>query len=138
MSILQPPRNLQHKVHYLLDRKGRFEILEFPPRIRHHDQKFLASQAMLDAGYTALFHFHYHVQRFRNDDYAGPGFGDVNYADNTRANCLVLTSVRRGALNVDFYRHGRVLVDLGVIEASGRTARGGGGGDAADRGASGA
>jgi hypothetical protein len=107
-----------------LDAKGRFEILEFPPRIRQHDQKFLAPQAMLDAGYTALFHFHLHVQAYRNTEYAGPGYGDVNYADNTRANCLVFTFVRRDALNVDFYRHGRVLVDLGTIERAGSTARG--------------
>ena len=99
-----------------LDAEGRFEILEFPPRIRDHDQKFIASQAMLDTAYTSIFHFHFHVQRTRNEDFAGPGFGDVNYADNTRANCLVFTSVGRGRLNVDFYRHGRVVVDLGVIE----------------------
>ena len=99
-----------------LDRKGRFEILEFLPRVREHDQKFNAPQAMFDAAYTALAHFHYHVQRRRNGDYAGPGFGDVNYADNTRANCLVFTSVRDGVMNVDFYRHGRVMVDLGTIE----------------------
>ena len=70
---------------------------------------------MLAAAYPSLFHFHMHVQRHRNGDFAGPGFGDVNYADNTRANCLVFTFVRGDAMNVDFYRHGRVLVDLGVI-----------------------
>jgi hypothetical protein len=99
-----------------LDRKGRFEVLEYPPRIRHHDQKFIASQAMFDAGYTALFHFHYHVQRSRNEEFAGPGLGDARYAENTRVNCLVLTSVNEDRLNVDFYRHGRVVVDLGTIE----------------------
>ena len=98
-----------------LDEKGRFEILEFPPKVRQHDQKFIASQEMLDAAYTSLFHFHLHVQRHRNADYAGPGFGDVNYADNTRANCLVFTFVSKDAMNVDYYRHGRVLVDLGEI-----------------------
>ncbi len=98
-----------------LDEKGRFEVLEYPPRIRHHDQKFIASQDMLDAAYVSLFHFHYHVQRYRNAEYAGPGFGDVNYADNTRANCLVFTFVAKDRMNVDYYRHGRVLVDLGEI-----------------------
>ncbi|MDY7109299.1 MAG: hypothetical protein SYC29_11755 [Planctomycetota bacterium] len=98
-----------------LDERGRFEILEFPPRIRQHDQKFIASQAMLDAAYTSLFHFHMHVQRHWNRQYAGPGFGDVNYADNTRANCLVFTFVAEDAMNVDYYRHGRVMVDLGEI-----------------------
>jgi hypothetical protein len=100
-----------------LDEKGRYQILEFPPRMRQHDQKFIAPQAMFDAGYTALFHFHLHVQRQRNQDYAGPGLGDENYADNTRANCLVFTSVGEGRLNVDYYRHGGVVVDLGVAES---------------------
>lgn len=98
-----------------LDDAGRFEIREFVPRVREHDRKFLASQAMMDAGYTALFHFHLHVQRERNGEYAGPGFGDVNYAQNTRTNCLVFTSVRADVLNADFYRHDRILVDLGEV-----------------------
>ena len=98
-----------------LDSKNRFEILEFEPVIREHDQKFIASQEMLDAAYTAIFHFHMHVQYERNDRFAGPGYGDSNYADNTRANCLVLTSVGARKMNVDFYRHNRVVVDLGDI-----------------------
>jgi hypothetical protein len=98
-----------------LDPKGRFELLEFPPRIRRHDHMFMAPQEMMDAAYTGLFHFHYHVQNYRNAEYASPGFGDINYADNTRANCLLFTFVNRETLNVDFYRHGRVIVDLGEI-----------------------
>lgn len=98
-----------------LDSRDRFEIREFVPVIRYHDNRFEASQAMLDAGYTSIFHFHLHVQNERNDKYAGPSFGDVNYADNTRANCLVFTSINRDTLNVDFYRHGRVIVDLGEV-----------------------
>ena len=99
-----------------LDEKGRFEILEFPPRFRRHDNEFIASQAMLDAAYTALFHFHNHAQRYTNNDHAGPGIGDVQYADNTRANCLVFTFVNKDTLNVDFYRHDRVIVDLGEVK----------------------
>jgi hypothetical protein len=37
------------------------------------------------------------------------------YADNTRANCLVFTFVDENTMNLDFYRHDGVLVDLGVI-----------------------
>ncbi len=99
-----------------LDSIGQFELVEFPPRIRHHDHKFLAPQEMFDAAYTSLFHFHYHVQRIRNTEFTGPGLGDINYADNTRANCLVFTSVGRDTLNMDFYRHGRVVVDLGEVK----------------------
>lgn len=99
-----------------LDKQGRFEILEFKPKIRHHNRKFLASQEMFDAAYTALFHFHFHAQEYRNGDHAGPGMGDKNYANNTRANCLVLTFVNKDTMNVDYYRHSSVVVDLGTIE----------------------
>ncbi|MBT4767674.1 MAG: hypothetical protein HOO04_04880 [Phycisphaerae bacterium] len=98
-----------------LDANGRFNIREFPPRMRVHDRRFEAPQDMFDAGYTGLFHFHYHVQKHRNGTHAGPGSGDMAYADNTRANCLVFTFVNENTLNVDFYRHDGVLVDLGVI-----------------------
>jgi hypothetical protein len=99
-----------------LDDRNRFEILEFPPRIREHDAKFIASQEMFNASYDALFHFHYHAQRRRNSDYAGPGMGDGEYANHARANCLVLTFVSEDRLNVDYYRHDDVVVDLGVID----------------------
>ncbi|MHC4209872.1 MAG: hypothetical protein ACYTE6_00915 [Planctomycetota bacterium] len=98
-----------------LDEQGRFEIQEFPPRFRRRDNEFIASQEMMDASYTAVFHFHFHVQKHRNGRYASPGLGDLNYADNTRANCLVLTFINRDTLNVDFYRYGRVIVDLGEV-----------------------
>ena len=99
-----------------LDKQGRFELLEFPPRFRTADNRFDAPQAMMDAGYTSVFHFHNHVQKYRNTRHCGPGIGDLNYADNTRTNCLVFTFVSRDILNVDFYRHGRVIVDLGEIK----------------------
>lgn len=98
-----------------LDEKGRFEVLEFLPRIREHDRKYNAPQALFDAAYDSLFHFHFHAQKHRNKKHAGPGYGDTNYADNTRANCLVLTFINETTLNVDYYRHGGVVVDLGVI-----------------------
>jgi len=98
-----------------LDDKGRFEILEFEPKIRHHDRRFNASQDMFDAAYTALFHFHFHAQKYRNGDHAGPGMGDKNYATNTRANCLVFTFVNENTMNVDYYRHSGVVIDLGTI-----------------------
>ncbi len=87
--------------------------------MRINDVRFEASQAMFDAGYTAIFHFHYHAQKHRNASHAGPGAGDMQYADNTRANCLVMTFVDEDTLNVDFYRHNRVLVDLGTVRRPG-------------------
>ena len=99
-----------------LDERGRFEILEFPPRFRRRDNEFIASQMMLDAAYTSVFQFHNHAQRYRNGRFAGPGIGDLNYADDVRANCLVFTFINEDTLNMDFYRHGRVIVDLGEVK----------------------
>ncbi|MFK7962284.1 MAG: hypothetical protein AB8G96_17370 [Phycisphaerales bacterium] len=102
-----------------LDRQGRFSLLEFPPRLRRDDRRFVATQDMLDAAYTALFHFHYHAQEYANGAYAGPGFGDRRYADAVRANCLVFTFTSPRTMNVDWYRHGRVGLDLGTIDRPG-------------------
>ena len=99
-----------------LDEAGRFELREFPPKIRNHDRRFNASQQMFNAGYTALFHMHFHAQRHRNGNHAGPGLGDLNYAQNTRTNNLVFTFVDKDTMNVDYYRHGKVIVDLGTIK----------------------
>jgi len=101
-----------------LDKQGRFVIQEFEPIIRNHDRRFDAPQTMFDAAYTSLFHFHFHAQKHRNGDHAGPGLGDKSYADNTRANCLVLTFVNSKTLNVDYYRHGHVVVDLGTMKVN--------------------
>jgi hypothetical protein len=98
-----------------LDDQGRFAVLEFEPRTRQHDNIYYASQALFDAGYTALFHFHNHAQDHENESFAGPHIGDLHYADNTRANCLVFTFINRNTLNVDYYRHDRVIVDLGEM-----------------------
>ena len=98
-----------------LDRQGRFEVLEFPPRFRSADNRFVASQRMMDAAYTAVFHFHFHAQKHDNRRFTAPGIGDLNYAENLRANCLVFTFINKDTLALDFYRHSRVIVDLGEI-----------------------
>jgi len=98
-----------------IDAEGRFELVEHPPRTRVADNRYLASQALFDDGYTALFHFHNHAQTYRNSRYAGPHVGDMEYADETGANGLVFTFIDPTTINVDFYRHGAVIVDLGTI-----------------------
>lgn len=98
-----------------LDNQGRYELVEFIPRIREHDERFLASQEMMDAGYTALCHIHFHCQSWRNTDRAGPSFGDTNYANNLRANNAVFTCVSDDELNVDYYRYDNMRVDLGTV-----------------------
>ncbi|MFO0874847.1 MAG: hypothetical protein U0575_12875 [Phycisphaerales bacterium] len=99
-----------------LDAQGRFELVEFAARVRGNDERFEAPQDMLDAAYTGLFHFHLHATKVNNAQYAAPAQGDMLYADNTRANALVFTFIDRDTLNVDFYRHGGVSVDLGSVK----------------------
>jgi len=103
-----------------LDGSGRFELVEVPPKIRGNDERFNAPQELLDAGYTSLFHFHFHATRYDNARYAAPAQGDMLYADGTRANALVFTFIDRDTLNVDFYRHSQVSVDLGEIRRPAR------------------
>jgi hypothetical protein len=70
---------------------------------------------MLTAGATALAHFHFHVQRDDNADYAGPSEGDVGYAQDQGRACVVFTSVRAGVLNADYYQPGGITIDLGEV-----------------------
>ena len=94
---------------------GKPGIEEMKPRVQGNDLRYEASQKMFDNAYTGLFHFHLHCQSYDNMQYAGPHLGDFAYAESTRANCLVFSFVSRKELNVDFYRHGPRVVDLGCI-----------------------
>lgn len=102
-----------------VERDGKPKLTEFKPRVVGNDLRFEAPQAMFDLGYTGLFHFHMHAQEYENSRYAGPHEGDFGYADSTRANCLVFTFVRKRELNVDYYRHGPVVIDLGGLARPG-------------------
>jgi transposase len=95
---------------------GMYEVVEVAPRVTGSDSRYEAPQEAFDLGYTALFHFHFHAQSYENGSYAGPHMGDFMYANATRANCLVFAFIKRGELNVDYYRHGPVVVDLGTIQ----------------------
>lgn len=104
------------------------------PAQRVNDRTFVAPDDMFTAegaGGRALAHYHFHAQSVNNADYAGPGYGDHEYAALHGRACLVLTSVRPGVLNVDYYqRPGRVppdakflapgngvQIDLGEVES---------------------
>jgi len=107
-----------------VDDKGRFSVREFRPRVQGSDLRFEAPQEMFDLAYTSLFHFHNHAQAYENTKYAGPHMGDFEYAESTRANCLVFSFIDRSTLNVDFYRYGRMVVDLGTMRRPTRTKSG--------------
>ncbi|MEY3025586.1 MAG: hypothetical protein RLZZ238_483 [Planctomycetota bacterium] len=98
-----------------LDAEGRGELLEFPPRAKNGDLRYESPQVLFDALYTGLFHYHNHSQQYENSRYAGPHMGDFAFADSTRCNGLVFTSLSTDMIGVDFYRHGRFVVDLGAV-----------------------
>ena len=95
---------------------GRLALREFEPRSRTSDLRYESPQALFDALYEGLFHFHLHAQKYGNTRYAGQHLGDFAFADSTRANALVFTFLGTDELGADFYRHGRVVVDLGAAE----------------------
>lgn len=99
-----------------LDAKARGELLEFPPRSKNGDLRFESPQALFDALYTGLFHYHNHTQKYDNSQYAGPHTGDFAFADSTRCNGLVFTFLSADLIGVDFYRYDRFVVDLGAVE----------------------
>ncbi len=109
-------RGTEHGGLLQIDDKGRIDAVAFVPRVRGSDVRFEASQEMFDAGYTALTHFHFHAQSYDNSRYAGPHVGDFSYADANGVNGVVFCFIDSRRLNVDFYRRGRVVVDLGIID----------------------
>lgn len=98
-----------------VDAKHRGELLEFLPRAKASDVRYESPQALFDALYTAPFHYHNHTQKYDNADYAGPHLGDFTFADSARCNGIVFTFLTADLIDVDFYRHGRVVVDLGAV-----------------------
>ncbi len=94
-----------------------FRAVHYPPRAtqRINDRTFIASDDMFRASALALAHYHFHVQDVRNGAYAGPGPGDVEYADKHNRNCIVITSIDERILNADYYQRGGAVIDLGEL-----------------------
>jgi len=101
---------------------GAFRASLFEPRPtqRKNDRTFVASEEMFGADTRAIAHYHFHVQVAANSEYASPGLGDLEYAATHGRSCVVLTSVREGVMNADWYVRGDVVIDLGEIRAVGR------------------
>ncbi|MBL1216137.1 MAG: hypothetical protein D8M59_01430 [Planctomycetes bacterium] len=79
-------------------------VIPFSPRYRGNDYKFFAPDEMVVAGYTAPFHYHFHAQKANNREYAGPGLGDLQYAEAMGINGIVLTTVGSRSINMDYYQ----------------------------------
>ncbi len=94
-----------------------FVAVPFPPRPaqRAGDNRFTPSPSMVEAGHTALIDYHFHAQRVNNAEYAGPGAGDLRTAQRLGRSSLVLTSLSRDELNVDYYQPDGARLDLGRL-----------------------
>ena len=101
----------------LQERSGQFFARLYPPRpaTRHGDYMFVASQDMIDQGAFSLSDYHFHVQDWRNAEYAGPSDGDMEYAATHGRTCLVFTSIRESILGVDLYQPDGAIADLGEV-----------------------
>ena len=95
--------------------QGDLELKAFAPLIRRHDQAYIASTRCIEAVYLGLAHFHFHTQRYDNADWAGPGKGDLDFAESHHANAIVMTYLDRKTLNVDAYLPGGIVIDLGCM-----------------------
>lgn len=96
---------------------GSIVALHFPPRAnqRFRDDRFVASTQMLEAGDTALAHFHLQAQDHKNRTFAGPSVGDIEYARTHDRVCAVATFIDKDTLNFDVYGPDGWAIDLGEL-----------------------
>jgi hypothetical protein len=96
---------------------GSFRLVLFRPRSRDRvdDQRFVVSDDMLRYSDRSLANFHLHAQRVRNNNYAGPSDGDLDFADRSERSSIVLTSIAPDRMNVDYYLPGGAIIDLGEV-----------------------
>jgi hypothetical protein len=105
--------------------EGELVVYHYPPRLRDRgdDERMVASEAMIDAGTDALFHFHLHARDYDSGPLAGPSLGDIGYAINHGRSCLVLTFLDTDTMNADYYQPNGAVIDLGSFYVRGRAER---------------
>jgi hypothetical protein len=98
-------------------RAGEIRAVLFPPRPRDrvNDERFIASQDMIEYSDRGLAHYHLQVQKAKNYKYAGPSSGDLRYAALSGRSCVVFTSLGEDRLGVDYYQPDGATIDLGEI-----------------------
>lgn len=89
----------------------------FPPRAssRVGDNRFIASEDMQARSDRAMAHYHFHVQAERNERAAGPSQEDLEYARRHGRSCFVLTGIRKGMVDMDYYQPDGIVLDLGEL-----------------------
>ncbi|GMV24464.1 MAG: hypothetical protein AMXMBFR58_04950 [Phycisphaerae bacterium] len=100
------------------DQAPRWQAQLYTPRSaqRVADDRFIASDDMMNAADRALAIYHFHTHSYRNEDYAGPSDADTDFATTTGRTCLVFTSIREDRMNIDYYLPGGPILDLGDMD----------------------
>jgi len=101
----------------LAEPAGAFRARLFQPRPgqRQGDDRFIASEDMIAAADRSVAVYHFHVQRWGNDAYAGPSRDDLGFASRSGRSCIVFTAINHGTLNADYYQPDGVILDLGDL-----------------------
>lgn len=94
-----------------------FALRGYVPRAsqRYGDRQFVAPADMIEENPQSIFHYHFHVQRARNSDYAGPSEEDMDYARRFGRSCIVFTSISEDTLGADLYFGSGAVIDLGEV-----------------------
>ena len=79
------------------------------------DNQYVAPLSAIMAMHRNLAHYHFHAQQHDNAAFAGPGLGDLRFAETFGGACVVLTFLDAQRLDVDYYLAAGVIVDLGAI-----------------------
>lgn len=99
----------------LIDAQSRTAFRAYPPMLRGNDTRYVASDNLLANLPRALAHIHFHASTSRNPEHAGPGRGDLAFAQRFGVSCLVLTFLDRDMLNADYYQPDGIVIDLGTL-----------------------
>jgi len=97
------------------DASGRVLAEPFASTLVSHDRRFISPPALIEAMYTGLAHYHFHAQQHDNAAYAGPGGGDLKFAQRMGFACVVLTFADEHTLAADVYFPDGTVVDVGVL-----------------------
>lgn len=89
--------------------------IAFPSDITGLDNRYVMPTAGILDMQRELAHLHFQVQLHDHADYAGPGLGDIKFAERFGCHALVMTFVDENNLNGDFYLGDGTVIDLGVL-----------------------
>ncbi len=95
--------------------KGEPLAQKYSPMMRENNYKYYPPKELAFDAYTALAHYHFHAQEYKNRRYAGPGIGDLDMVKRQQFGALVLTFIDKDKINVDYYQAPEIVIDMGTI-----------------------